>query len=288
MRHSTSRIAAARTRAARLLHVAAILALITTGMPASAAAQTARTLVAVLAHPDDEGPITPLLAKYAREGVRVYLIIVSDGGQGTGAGGGTIARPASTPQGEALVHMRGEEARCAAQALGVEAPILLGFPDGKLGDYIGDRTLLFRATARLAEELRRLAPDVLVTWGPDGGVGHPDHRIVSTLVTQLVRAGAPGAPERLYYMYLPAEGIRAMNPQRGVPPMVIPQRKYFTVSVPFTPADLEAARRSMICHRSQFTPEVVERVIPASAREWDGRIMLVPAFTGASSDDLFR
>lgn len=283
MRKSRCCVTAARSRALPLLLVA--IALI--GLSASALAQAPRTLVAVLAHPDDEGPITPLVARYAREGVRVYWIIVSDGMQGSGAGSSN-ARPADAPQGEELARTRVDEARCAAHALGAQPPILLGFPDGKLGDYIGDRTLLYRATARLAEELARLVPDVLVTWGPDGGVGHPDHRLVSNLVTQLVRAGVPGAPERLYYMYLPVEGIRAMNPQRGAPPMLIPQRKYFTVSVPFTPADLEAARKSMVCHRSQFTPEVVERVVPASAQEWNGRIPLVPAFSAASNDDLFR
>jgi LmbE family N-acetylglucosaminyl deacetylase len=84
------------------------------------------------------------------------------------------------------------------------------------------------------EELQRLRPDVLITWGPDGGYGHPDHRIVSSIVTQLARAGAPGVPQRVFYASLPAEGIRAMNPTRGVPPFVIPRADLFTVRVPFT------------------------------------------------------
>ena len=94
---------------------------------------------------------------------------------------------------------------------GAKPPILLGFPDGKLGDYISDRTLVYRLTDRLAGEIQRLHPDALITWGPDGGTGHPDHRLVSALVTQLVRAGAPGATERLFYMYIPAEGMAAMQ-----------------------------------------------------------------------------
>ena len=40
--------------------------------------------------------------------------------------------------------MRTEEARCAAQALGVKPPIFMSFPDGKLGDYVGDRALVYR------------------------------------------------------------------------------------------------------------------------------------------------
>jgi LmbE family N-acetylglucosaminyl deacetylase len=246
-----------------------------------------RTLVAVLAHADDEAPVAPILARYAREGDRVHMLIVSDGIAGAGQQG-LIPRPDSGPQGEALVRQRAEEARCAARTLGMQPPILLGFPDGKLGDYVGDRSLVFRMTQRLAQELARLRPDAVLTWGPDGGFGHPDHRIVSTLVTQLQRAGAPGVPDRVFHMYLPAEAISAMNPQRGAPPLTIPQQKYFTVRVSFTAEDLEAASRSMACHRSQYTAETVQRVAPAMGRIWNGVIALVPAFEGASATDLFR
>jgi LmbE family N-acetylglucosaminyl deacetylase len=184
--------------------------------------------------------------------------------------------------------MRSEEARCSATALRANAPILLGFPDGKLGDYISDRTLVYRLTDRLAAEIRRLQPDALITWGPDGGTGHPDHRLVSELVTQLVRAGAPGATERLFYMYIPAEGFVAMNPQRGAPPMLIPALKYLTTIVPFTPADLEAAKQSMACHRSQFAAELIERVFPMQVRSWNGNVTFAPAYPEYAGKDLFR
>lgn len=250
-------------------------------------APVAKTLVALLAHPDDEAPVAPILARYAREGVQVYLIIASNGDQGAGQQG-HIQRPDSTSPGEDLARARAEEARCATEALGVHPPILLGFPDGKLGDYVGDRSLIVRLTQRIAEELQRLHPDAVVTWGPDGGIAHPDHRIVSNIATQLQRAEAPGVPERLFYMYLPAETIRAMNPQRGVPPFVIPVARYFTVHVPFAPQDLEAAKRSMLCHRTQFTAEAAQRVLPATDRAWNGEIALIPAFATPASRDLFR
>ena len=255
--------------------------------PGRSFAQTTapRTLVAVLAHADDEGPVAPVLARYAREGVQVYLLIATDGGQGTGL---AAARGETAPREQDLVRMRAEEARCAAQALGVKPPTLLSFPDGKLGDYVGDRALVYRLTQRIAEELARLRPDAVITWGPDGGTGHPDHRIVSNIVTQLQRAGAPGAPERVFYMNLPVESMRAMNPQRGEPPLTVPQAKYFTVRVPFAPGDLKAAERSMACHRSQFTPEVVQRVAPAAASAWNGAIPLIPAFSTAPITDLFQ
>jgi LmbE family N-acetylglucosaminyl deacetylase len=256
--------------------------------PQSPPSNKPRTLVAVLAHADDEGPIAPILSRYAREGVRVHMIIASDGAAGSGSAGAYLNRPDSVPTGDALTRIRGEEARCAAEALGIEPPILLEFPDGKLGDYLDDRTLLYRLTERIAAELARLAPDAIVTWGPDGGTGHPDHRIISTIVTQLARAGVPGVPERLFYMTLPVEVMRTINPQRGEPPMLVPDDKYFTVCIEFAPQDFDAAYRAMACHRTQFTPDVVERVMPAIGQAWSGVIRLIPAFATAGGKDLFR
>lgn len=191
------------------------------------------------------------------------MIIATDGAQG-------VANT-SVPRGPEIAKLRVEEARCSAQALGIHPPILLGFPDGALGYYNADPALLFRVTQRVHEELQRLRPDVLVTWGPDGGYGHPDHRIVSSIVTQLVRAGAPGVPQRVFYASLPAEGIRAMNPTRGEPPFVIPRADLFTVRVPFTDADLNAGRRSFECQKTQVSQEAIDRVIPAMRGRGKGR-----------------
>jgi LmbE family N-acetylglucosaminyl deacetylase len=264
----------------------AAVAILTAGSIAGHATQTSRTLVTVLAHADDEGAIAPLLARYARQGVQVYMIVVSDGQTGAGQQG-HIPRPEIGLTAEDLATVRGEEARCAAQELGLQVPILLGFPDGKLGDYAADRGLIYRVADRVAGELQRLRPDVVITWGPDGGTGHPDHRIVSSIVTQLQRAGAPGVPERLFYMNLPVESMRAMNPQRGAPPLVVPQTSYFTTRVSFDREDFAAAKRSMGCHRTQFTAAVIERVSAAAAVAWNGAIPLIPAFSGASVTDLF-
>ena len=240
----------------------------------------ARTLVAVWAHADDEAPVAPILARYAREGVQVHTIIATDGAQG--------AANTSVPRGGQIAALRVEEARCSAQALGIHAPTLLGFPDGALGHYNADPALLFRVTQRLQEELQRLRPDVIITWGPDGGYGHPDHRIVSSIVTQLVRAGAPGVPQRVFYASLPAEGIRAMNPTRGVPAFVIPRADLFTVRVPFTDADLNAARRSFECHKTQISQEAIDRVFQATRDAWRGEIPLSPMVPEAPTNDIFR
>jgi len=239
-----------------------------------------RTLVAVFAHGDDEGPSAPVLARYAREGVQVYMIVATDGAQG--------AAHTSIPRGPELARVRAEEARCAADALGIHAPILLGFPDAQLGSYMEDRARLFQLTARMQEELQRIRPDALITWGPDGATGHPDHRLVSSVVTQLVRAGAPGVPERLFYVSLPAEGFRAMNPAREAPSFLIPLAKYFSARVPFSTADFEASRRSMACHKTQYSDEIVQKVSEAARGALKGELPLVPLFPTAATNDLFR
>jgi len=238
------------------------------------------TLVAVWAHADDEVPIGPVLARYAREGAQVYMIIATDGAQG--------AANTSIPRGPELAKVRSEEANCSAQALGIHPPILLGFPDGVLGSYISGQGLLFELTQRLQAELQRLRPDALITWGPDGGMGHPDHRIVSNIVTQLARAGAPGVPERLLYSSIPVEGFAAMYPQRGAPPFMVPQDKYFNTRVSFSAADLEAARRSMSCHKTQYSDEVVRRVSDAMRNVWNGQVQLSSLSPAPGGSDIFR
>lgn len=241
---------------------------------------TAKTLVAVFAHPDDEGAASPVLARYAREGAQVYLIVATDGAAG--------GQQTSVSTGQDLARVRAEEARCAADALGIRPPILLGFPDGRLGAYLDEPVRLFRLTQRVHEELQRLRPDALLTWGPDGGTGHPDHRLVSAVVTQLVRAGAPGVPERLFYVSLPAEAMRALNPSRGEPPLLMPQAKHMTTRIAFTSADLKSSRRSLSCHKTQFPPDAMTRLADAARPMWNGVVSLSPAFGSSAQDDLFR
>ena len=238
-----------------------------------------RTLVTIWAHPDDELSVGPLLARYAREGVRVHIIIATDGSQG--------AANTSVPRGPEIAKLRADEARCAAEALGIQPPVLLGFPDGALGDYRADPALLMRLTARIQEEVERLRPDAVITWGPDGGSGHPDHRLVSAVVTQLARAGAPGMPSRVFYSSIPGDAMRAMNPERGAPPFLAPQASHLTVRVPFRPADLEAAGRSLACHKTQFPEAAIPRLMTAMQGVWNGELPVVPLVPQPPSKDLF-
>ena len=57
--------------------------------------------------------------------------------------------------------------------------------------------------------------------------------------------------------------------------------------VSFSTEDFAAAKRSMACHRSQHTPEVIERVSAAAGAAWNNVIPLVPVFSAASETNLF-
>ena len=112
--------------------------------------------------------------------------------------------------------------------------------------------------------------------------------MVNSLVTQLVRAGAPGVTDRVFYMHIPAEGMLSTNPQRGVPPFLIPEAKHLTTQIAFTPEDQAAAGRAMACHRSQYPAEVLAKMLPQMARLWNGRVPLAPATASLAGTDVFR
>src|SRR5207247_9564824 len=84
-----------------------------------------RTLVAVVAHPDDETIVSPVLAHYARDGAHVYVVVATDGRKG-------VAKHAGIRRGDSLAAVRAGEARCSARELGIQPPILLGFEDAGL------------------------------------------------------------------------------------------------------------------------------------------------------------
>jgi N-acetylglucosamine malate deacetylase 2 len=160
-----------------------------------------RTLAAVLAHPDDESfAIGGTLARYAREGRRVHLIVATLGEAGVqGTGAGEAAR------------IRRRELRRACRELGIAQISYLGFYDGQLAEVLDAL-----GHARLEAALRRAAPDVVVTFGPDGISGHPDHVTVSRWTTDIFDrlSHEPGGPRRLYYI-APSE---ATQQGCGVPP----------------------------------------------------------------------
>ena len=247
------------------------LLLAAVGCAPAAVEKQPKTVLAVFAHPDDEVFVGPLLAHYARQGVKVHLAIVTDGEKGT-------SPHAGIPAGAALAKVRAEEARCSCHELGVEPPRLLGFKDGELG-RLNDPPWGY--LAEVAREVRKLMaqlrPDTVVTWGPDGGYGHPDHRLVGDVVTQVVQAQAEGAPVRLLYPGLPADRLRR-RPEPGDPPWAGTDPRFLTVRIPYDDADLAATRKALACHKSQFPAEQMESLVSWMHRTLGGHVYLRPWF----------
>jgi len=236
--------------------------------PPHAAAQTGgHKLVAVFAHPDDERIVGPLLSRYAREGHEVYLVIATDGSKG-------VTEHARIPAGDSLAHVRAGEARCAAQQLGIHPPMLLGLEDAALAS--------FGSLERLRQEVRRvlhqLRPDAVISFGPEGGTGHPDHRLVGDVVTEVIQSGGDGIPQALYYPSLPAE--RMTDAPAAEPTVTSVPERFLPIAVPFAPGDLDATRRAFACHASQYTPAQVDAVMRYLAHGFDGAVHLRPWYGG--------
>lgn len=155
----------------------------------------ARRLLAVLAHPDDESlGFGGTLAKYASEGVEVCLVTATRGDRGRFFG--VPLSDSRHPGPAALGDTRERELRAAASVLGVRDVAVLGYGDQEL-----DRAEPREAVARIAAEVMRVRPDVVVTFGPEGAYGHPDHIAVSQFTTAAIVAAAPtSAVSKLYYL----------------------------------------------------------------------------------------
>jgi len=236
-------------------------------------------MLAVFAHPDDEAFVGPLFSHYARQGVRVRLAIVTEGAKGG-------APRLGIPAGPEMARVRAEEARCSCRALGIEAPTLLGFEDGGLGKLSDPPDgYLAQVVQKIRELLGQVRPDVVITWGPDGGYGHPDHRLVSAVVTQAVQAGVDGAPSRLLYPGIPADHARS-RPRD--PRWALTDPRFLTVRIPYDDVDLAATRRAFACHESQFPPEQIDALLGRLHGRLHGHIYLRPWFGAGVTDDVFK
>jgi LmbE family N-acetylglucosaminyl deacetylase len=239
---------------------------------------TKRVLLAVFPHTDDETVVAPVLARYAREGVDVYIAYATDGQRG-------VRAHFPIPEGSSLGEIRRREGEAVSRELGIKPPIFLGFEDGLLGELSNPPGIALRDMAtQLRRILDELHPDAIVTWGPDGGYGHPDHRLVQDVVTQLVQSGE--TTSRLYYFGLSPEQLKGTSgPFSGFLPT---DARYLTVKVLFTEADLEAAHRAAACHSSQFTPDTLVHLNRFLTQAWAGRVSFRPWFGDRHSDDLFQ
>lgn len=224
-----------------------------------------KTIMAVFAHPDDELSIGPLLVKYAREGAKVQLVTVTDGRYGTGQ---TDLKP-----GDELTALRNEEVNAAAEKMGIEKPIWMGYHDQlKLkGGFFGHVPYVQQLMKELDSLVTLIKPDVIITWGPDGGSNHMDHRLVGASISQIYLSKDWGKPNMLYYVGTPSSHLDDEESKvlRGI------ADKYLTTVVGFEEEDRERAIEALYCYKSQFAPDLMDR----RAKRWregDHKIYLRP------------
>ncbi len=229
-----------------------------------------RRLLAVFAHPDDEtfGP-GGTLAKCAAEGVAVHLVCATRGE----AGDSDITDWGAC---EDLACRREEELRCAASILGLTEVHLLGYRDSGMAGSLANQhpRALVRAdpdvlAEQVADLMRQLRPQVVLTFDPYGGYGHPDHIAMHrTTVAAFQRCRSDcqsDPPQKLYFATFPHTtlrwGVRLM-PLFGVDPAAVGKNRDINLravlehELPITTridirATYDVKQKAAACHSSQ-------------------------------------
>ena len=174
-------------------------------------------LATILAHPDDETfGVGGTLIRYADEGARIHSLCLTRGEQGWN---GDPEHPV-VPQ-EHLGEHRVAELAEAGKRMGLASTTCLAYPDGGLAGAPAEEVV-----REIVRWLRRVRPHVVITWGPDGGYGHPDHIAAGErALVALARAADPryepglGPSHRVSrcYRFVASadfvDGITTVNPQ---------------------------------------------------------------------------
>jgi LmbE family N-acetylglucosaminyl deacetylase len=173
-----------------------------------------RILLSVLAHPDDETfGMGGTLALYAQQGVDVHLICATRGEVGE-------VEPHFLVGYQSIGELREHELRCAADNLGLAGVHFLDYRDsGMPGSPDNEHpqalaaTPLDEVTARVTGYIRKLRPQVVLTFDPIGGYRHPDHIAIHDATVAAFSAagdpqrfpdqGPPFQPEKLYFHTFP-------------------------------------------------------------------------------------
>jgi LmbE family N-acetylglucosaminyl deacetylase len=225
-----------------------------------------KSLLAVFAHPDDE-TFRPggTMAILARRGVRVQVLTTT-----RGQAGSCGEPPLCTP--EELPALRERELRCACAALGIEPPILLDYQDGRLAE-VHPETIIADILALMAD----LRPQLMLTFGPDGLSGHPDHIAIGEFAAEAYRRSADVSA--LYTLAVPqsladALGMRHIH---ALPDSAI------TLSINVGEV-WETKMKAIHCHASQLYTSPITRAPLEHQRLFLGREHFVRAATRSRPD----
>ena len=171
-------------------------------------------LLAIFPHPDDETlGLGSTFARYSAEGVETYLICATRGERGWYESEGP------DPGLEGLARIREAELRCAAEHLGLKEVNFLDYIDGDV-----DQTDAPEIIRKLVAPIRRIQPQVVVTFAPDGAYGHPDHIALSQFANGALVCAAdavfedgqvPHRVSKLYYMVDSLDVVEAANEAFG-------------------------------------------------------------------------
>lgn len=218
-------------------------------------------LLCVLAHPDDESLGNGgILAKYTAEGVETYLVTATHGERGW------QGIPAVNPGLDELGKIREAELLAAAQVLGVREVAFLDYVDGEL-----DQANPAEAIENIVTHIRRIQPQVVVTFDPFGTYGHPDHIAICQFTTAAVmQAGdvsysdsqqlPPHRVSKLYYLavnrrivelYFEAFGNIVM-PVDGVDRTGVPWEDWAITTRIDCEAYWQTVWEAISCHRTQL------------------------------------
>ncbi|MEM6908099.1 MAG: PIG-L family deacetylase [Pseudomonadota bacterium] len=239
------------------------------GPPAARVSQSAAPSVLVLlAHPDDEILFAPALARIAREGGEVTLAFATSGDADPGL--------STLEPGRDLAQLREAEARCAAFALAIDKPVFWQLGEGTLSAEASEPSSTARAlVANIASAITRVRPRVVMTWGPDGGSGDDDHRMVSAAATQVVQALGADRPELIYL------AARGTSPPAfpGFEDWAMVNPALITDRIGYEAIDLDAARGALACYESRFDEVARAGLIDAlETHLWRGLVHFRLAF----------
>lgn len=148
------------------------------------------TVLVVTPHPDDaEGGAGGTIARFAREGKKIVLVVCTNGDKGTSD---------RTIKPETMAAIREKEQLAAAEVLGVEEVVFLRFPDQNLEDCREFRLALSR-------QIRKHRPDLVITIDPGSRyIRHRDHYMTGRVTLDAV---FPYARDHLAFPELLDEGL---------------------------------------------------------------------------------
>ena len=238
-----------------------------------------KTLMAVFAHPDDEITSGAILNKYVEEGVKVYLVVATDGRFGTNERTEHVA-------GDDLAALRREEMQCSADKLGVEL-IHLEYEDQlkSAGGYDGHMPHIRALMKDIYDIMERIQPDAIITFGPDGWSNHMDHRLVGASVTQAFLSKKWEKPINLFFVGRPSNAIE--NPERKI--LAGQDSSYLTTKVSYSEKNRDTFIHALACHKSQFGEDGLERMMKRRSKD-DEKVIYLRKFEGPteSSDTVFN